>query len=166
MTTKLCKHEGCLQRVKGRGMCGTHYAQWCKQNPAVRMTELNEKLVFDSMPGTLTELHHETGMWQHAIKRALAVLRADERSHIGDHKPPEKSGERWQPIHYPGPGADKRLTKERKRNHHNMMRRQARVRLNNAPELASVFALPPGAGWAASLLAGLKTKGSNDAEAA
>lgn len=151
MAMSTCKADGCEGRVKGRGMCGTHYARWAKENPELRVMHLNDKLVLDHMPGTSGELAIETGLAFNTVLRALARLRASDRSHIVDFREPEKSGVHWEPIHGAGPGRDARLSQERKRKHRNLMNRKARARQSAEKPHAPSAVVP---GWAASLVAG------------
>lgn len=115
MPGRICKHEGCDRLAKGRGMCGPHYMKWRRANPGITMMKDNEKAVLESMPGTLGELIERSGLLWRAVRRALAVLRADDKARIGGWRPPVESAEKWKPIYMAGPGKDVELEEERKR---------------------------------------------------
>lgn len=166
MPAKLCKHEGCGQPLRARGMCINHYEVWRRCNPGFTMQRTTERSILAEMPATRQQIMRNTGHGYDALSRALEVLLNSEpaQAHIAGWEPPTTKGTKWLPIYEAGPGENAKAPSAAKRKaHHRMLEREMHARKRTTEKLARV---PTGAGWAASLLAGLKTKGVEDAEAA
>lgn len=174
MTARTCKREGCCNPVDARGLCRRHYEAWRVANPTIRQMASSEQAVLDSMPGTVGQLVIASGLSWHATRRSLDAMLEDGRTHIGDHEPPTTLGTKWNPIYEAGPGVNKRVTEEMRREHRNATARAGHARRQAVYKARC--AVSDSAGWAASIMGGTtpamrympskKQKGSEDAEAA
>jgi hypothetical protein len=134
---RVCKADGCIKPVRGRGMCSVHHQQWLRKNPHMSIPRMNEELVLELLPATPKQLIQKTGLCRETVNRVLASLNVPgsaRRAHIGDHLPPMQKGLTWVPIYHAGKGPNKRLTAERKKAHTAMMKRECDYRRRGRPK--------------------------------
>lgn len=155
-----CHHEGCIGKVRGRGMCAPHYNAWCKANPDVRIHLLTFKLIKGALPGTKIEIMASTGLTPDTVRRAMAKLRAADEVYVADHQPPTSKGTKFQPIY---DLRDPDLDKDEQKDHRVLNREREEQRrktwngnYHKRKELARVRTTnKAGAGWAAAIMAGM-----------
>jgi hypothetical protein len=145
----VCTVEDCSRKPIARGLCGCHYRHWAILNPNVRQATTIPAIVESHLPGTQEKLIEATGYSSETVRRALTLLRREERAHIGDYQPPGRVGTRFMPIFHKGPGEDAKVTSQMRHEQKNRTARNAHSRRRIKQEVTT---LPPSAGWAAALL--------------
>lgn len=147
----MCTEAGCPAKSYARGLCRQHHTALVAADPRSRSEVIRDK-VKAMLPARQSVIVAHAGLHSSTVKRILDELHAAGQIHIGEHLPPVRPGDKFWPVFYLGPGEDDVITRKMKREHLNRVIRNGHHRRKAQRDIKK---LPPGAGWAATLLIGI-----------